>query len=100
MKPETLRIRKPTALPPELKGAPAFSLDRPIKGLKVGLRIDYMWPSWVLICKLWSERLRKDGAEPVVLRVGEHVGEAGMRTKAALEEWAGAVDCAVVGLAN
>jgi hypothetical protein len=49
---------------------------------------------------VWSELLKKDGAEPVILRVTEHVGEEGQHTKDLVDAWASSVDCAVVGLAN
>ncbi len=100
MKPDQLTIRKPTAQFRAKESAPVFNLDRPIKGMRVGLRNDQFWRSWLQVCDVWSEMLRKDGAEPVVLRVGEHVGEEGQHTKDLVDAWASSVDCAIVGLAN
>jgi hypothetical protein len=100
MKPDTISIRKPTSLFPSAKSAPTFNLGRPIKGMRVGLRNDQFWRSWLQVCDVWSEMLRNDGAEPVVLRVGEHVGEEGQYTKEIVDAWASSIDCAIVGLAN
>ena len=100
MKPDQISIRKPTAAFRSNEAAPTYNLDRPIKGLRVGLRNDPFWRSWLQVCDVWSEMLRKDGAEPVVLRIGEHVGEAGQHTKDLVDAWASSVDCAAVGLAN
>ena len=100
MTPESIRIRRPTAIFRPKQSAPTFSLDRPIRGLRVGLRNDQLWRSWLQVCDVWSDLLRRDGALPVVLRIGEHVGEEGERTQTLVEDWAKSVDCAVVGLAN
>lgn len=100
MSSQEIFIRSPIAKLARQQTAPVFSLDRPIKGMRVGLRNDIMWRSWLQICDVWSDLLRKDGAEPVVLRVTEHVGEEGQFTKDLVDAWASSVDCAVVGLAN
>jgi hypothetical protein len=94
-----ITILRPTAPPEPLKSsAPAFKLDRPIKGLKVGLRYESVWRSWTVIAKIWAEKLRRDGAEPVFVNVGVRTGEVGMKTKADLEAWTASVDCAVAGI--
>lgn len=100
MMPDELSIRRPTANFGARRGAPTFALGRPIKGLRVGLRNDHMWRSWLQVCEVWSDLLKRDGAEPVVLRVGEHGGDELEHTNALVDAWAGSVDCAVVGLAN
>lgn len=97
---EQISIRRPTATFRPKQSAPIFNLDRPIKGLRVGIRNDPFWRSWLQISDVWSELLARDGAEPVIMRIGEHVGEEGQRTKEAVTAWANSVDCAVVGLAN
>jgi len=96
----TICIRRPTAVFRSKESAPIFHLNRPIKGLRVGMRNDPFWRSWLQICDVWSELLKRDGAEPVVLRIGEHVGEEGEVTRQQVNAWAKSVDCAVVGLAN
>ena len=100
MKPAEITIRKPTARFGARQSAPTYNLDRPIKGMRVGLRTDKYWRSWLDVCDVWSDMLKKDGAEPVVLRVGEHTGDEGQHTKDLVDAWASSVDCAVVGLAN
>lgn len=100
MNPEQISIRKPTAVFRPKAAAPTFNLGRPIKGLRVGIRNDQFWRSWLQICDIWSAMLIKDGAEPVIMQIGEHVGEGGKNTQAQVEAWADSVDCAVVGLAN
>jgi hypothetical protein len=93
-----LRIRVPTARPRAERGAPAFVLDRPIAGLRVGLRHEGSWRSWMLIVERWQGFLRRDGAEPVVVQTGERVGSEGERTRAEVAKWAASVDCGVSGL--
>ena len=100
MNTEEISIRSPIAKLARPNTAPVFDLGRPIKGMRVGLRNDIMWRSWLQICDVWSDMLRKDGAEPVILRVTEHVGEEGQFTRDLVDAWASSVDCAVVGLAN
>ena len=101
MLPDHLTIRRPTAVFRGAESAPVFNLDRPIRGLRVGIRADLLWTCWPRIAELWSERLRADGAEPVLLEVGDHASEEdAQRNRAAIDAWGGAIDCAVVGLAN
>lgn len=95
-----IRIRRPNVTPPPVSGAPAFSLDRPLKGVRVGFRDDLAWRSWSLVIKDWSERLKKEGAEPVVIVSGQRTGAEGEKTKADIDLWASSVDCAVTGLGN
>ena len=56
------RIRLPTAPIPEQAGAPSYVLSRPITGLRVGLRHEGSWRSWMLIVEQWEAFLRRDGA--------------------------------------
>ncbi len=100
MNSEEITIRKPTASFRARESAPTFDLNRPIKGMKVGIRTDQFWRSWLDVAEVWSEMLKQDGATPVVLRIGEHTGEEGQHTKDLVDTWASSVDCAVVGLAN
>jgi hypothetical protein len=93
-------IRRPIAPEPEIAAAPSFTVDRPLKGLRVGLRDDAAWRSWSMIVGRWAEWLRRDGAEPVILISGQRTGREGEKTRADLDLWANSVDCAVVGLAN
>ncbi len=93
-----LRIRRPTARPPSDTGAPAFLLNRPITGLKVGLRHEGSWRSWMLIVEEWQGFLRRDGATPVVVQTGERTAAEGERTRALVAEWAASVDCGISGL--
>lgn len=93
----TLTIRRPTAdfdAPP----AATYRVDRPLRGLRIGVRQDGTWRSWQVIAAAWVERLRRDGAEPLLLQTGERTGAEGARTRAELEAWTAAVECAVVGL--
>lgn len=93
-----LRIRVPTARPPSDTGAPTYRLDRPIAGLKVGLRHEGSWRSWMLIVEEWQGFLRRDGATPVVVKTGERTAAEGERTRALVADWAASVDCGISGL--
>ena len=97
-RPGMMRVRRPTPAPKPVQGAPAFRLDRPLKGLKVGLRYEPAWRSWTLIAQIWADWLRRDGAEPLMVAVGERTGADGEKTRQELEVWANSVDCAVSGI--
>ena len=84
-----IRIRRPTADFPSDEGAPAFVLDRPIAGVRVGIRHDGTWRSWQYIARVWADFLRRDGAIPVLLQTGERTGPEGEKTRADLEAWHG-----------
>lgn len=101
MLPDHIDIRRPTTTFRGAESAPIFNLDRPIAGLRVGIRTDELWYSWPRIAQRWAEMLRADGAEPVLLEVHDRASEDdAKRTCAALDAWGADIDCAVVGLAN
>ena len=83
---EKLTIRRPTAKPRPQIGAPAFVLDRPLAGVKVGIRHEGSWRSWMLISAVWEKYLVRDGAEPVIVQTGERVGHEGEETRANVEQ--------------
>lgn len=91
-------VRRPTADFPADEGKPAFVLERPIAGVRVGIRHDGTWRSWQYIARVWAGFLRRDGAIPVLLQTGERTGVEGEKTRADLEAWHGEIDCAVSGL--
>lgn len=94
----TMRIRLPTAPPAPAVAAPSFVVDGPLAGLRVGLRHEGSWRSWMLITDVWQKLLAGDAAEPVMLQTGERVGGEGEVTRQAVEQWVGQIDCAVSGL--
>ena len=53
----TIMVRRPTASPRDEVGAPAFTVDGPLRGARVGLRTDLAWRSWKLIAGRWDEFL-------------------------------------------
>ena len=95
---ETLRIRKPTAVYPPPEAAPTFRVDKPVKGLKVGIRHDGQWNSWELIAELWAKKLAEDGAKPMKLLTGEHTGKGAEDTYQRMGKWAQELDAAVIGI--
>ncbi len=97
-KPGKIRIRKPTAAPRAAQSAPTFRVDRPLAGLKVGIRTDPSWLSWTFMAGVWAEFLRRDGAQPSLFAIVEHIGTEGERAIAALKAWAGAQDFLAVGI--
>lgn len=94
----TWEIRLPVAAPRDDVSAPVYTLERPIQGLRVGLRHEGSWRSWMLIVDEWEQFLRADGAEPVILKAGGRVGEEGEQTRADVEAWAKDIDCGISGL--
>jgi hypothetical protein len=95
---ELITIRRPTAPPRERIDAPAYTVDRPLAGLRVGLRHEGSWRSWMWIVDEWTGFLRADGAEPVVLEAGGRVGAEGVQTRADVAAWAADIDCGISGL--
>ena len=94
-----IRILDPTA------GAPdAAIVDEPlagsIAGKIVGIRLDRAWRSFEWVADEWRRELEMRGASVKLWVAGSRVGEEGERTRAELDAFAGAVDVAVVGLAN
>jgi hypothetical protein len=96
--PATWLIRLPTALPGAVTGAPTYTLDRPVAGLRVGLRHEGSWRSWMLIVDEWEKFLLRDGAVPVVLKAGGRVGDEGEQTRSDVRAWAAEIDCGISGL--
>jgi hypothetical protein len=94
------QILSPVAPPPGRTTSPTFDLGRPVAGVRVGLRIDYSWRSYMVVVEEWERLLRGDGAVPHVLWTGERVGSDGERTRSDLDEWSRLVECGVVGLGN
>lgn len=95
---EKIRVRLPVAKPREIVGEPAFTVDRPLEGLRVGMRHEGSWRSWMLIVDVWEGYLRRDGAIPVILKTGERVGDEGVQTRERVQDWAADVDAGVAGL--
>ncbi len=91
-------VRRPTAVPAGDESAPSFVLDRPLAGLRVGIRADRAWRSWRLIGSLWAEFLERDGATVETVETGAQMGEGGAHDRKEIVELANAVDCAIVGL--
>jgi hypothetical protein len=94
----TMFVRRPTAVPAGGESAPSFTLERPLAGLKVGLRTDRAWRSWQLISTLWDEWLRRDGASTEPVETGAQMGTHGAHDRKKIDELANVVDCAIVGL--
>lgn len=91
-------ICRPTATYRSERAVPRIMLDRPLAGLRVGLRHEGSWRSWMFIVDQWSEFLRRDGAEPVVLRAGGRVSDEGEETRKDIEQWIASIDCGISGL--
>jgi hypothetical protein len=96
--PGTIWVRRPTAAPAGEESAPTFTVERPVAGLRFGIRTDSAWRSWQLIGSIWDEYLRRDGASTVCVETGAQVGHAGAGDRKTIEDLASTVDCAVVGL--
>jgi hypothetical protein len=94
------KILWPVAPPPTQVASLTFDLGRPVAGVRVGLRIDYSWRSYMVVVDEWERLLKADGAVPHVLWTGERVGPEGERTRSDLDEWSRLVECGVVGLGN
>jgi hypothetical protein len=89
-------------VPPDAdeRGSKTFDLAGPVRGVRVGLRLDPAWRSFETVVAEWSTLLRADGAEVVVLVTGERVGPTATQTRADIDEWARLIEVGVVGLGN
>ncbi len=94
----TITIRRPTAPPPEQAVAPAYTLDAPIAGRRIGLRTDLAWRSWALIAGDWEKRLRDEGADVRCVETGAQVGDHGRDDRRTIAEWSDEIDGGLVGL--
>jgi hypothetical protein len=97
---DTIEILDPRAQLDDDAFSDTFSLDGPLAGKVVGLRLDRSWRSYEVVLDEWQRQLREAGAVPHVLVTGERVGDEGEQTRADLAEWSKLVDCGVVGLGN
>lgn len=104
---DTWTILSPVSLPPQLEPIAGderpYRLGRPLRGLRVGLEIDYAWLCYVTVIDEWERLLAADGAEPHTLWV-ERSRDAPERdpneVRAEVEQWSQLIDCGVVGLGN
>lgn len=94
----TTTIRVPTAPQRSAEVAPTYRVDGTLAGLRVGLRHEGSWRSWMWIVDEWEGLLRADGAEPVVLEAGGRVGDEGLQTRADVAAWVDSIDCGISGL--
>jgi len=97
---DTITILDPRVIPPRDDETATYNVGGPIAGKTVGLRLDHAWRSYIAIVDEWEDMLEADGATPVLLWVGERVGDEGEKTRADLEEWSRLIDIGVVGLGN
>lgn len=98
--PETITILDPRVQAPPEPEHQTFSVDGPIAGKTVGLRLDTAWRSYIAIVEEWERMLAADGAIPKVFWAGDRVGAEGEKTRADLDEWSRLIDIGVVGLGN
>jgi len=94
-----ITVLDPTAPPPDEELGPGPDAGE-LAGRIVGFRHDLTWRSFEWVIDEWADRLREAGADIVVWTAGNRVGEQGEQTARRLEEFADAVDVAVVGLGN
>ncbi len=95
---ETIWVRRPTAPPAGEVSAPTFRLDRPLRGLTIGLRTDRAWRSWQHIASRWEELLQRDGAQTIAVETGAQIGDPASSDRKHVDELAASVDAAIVGL--
>jgi hypothetical protein len=95
-----IEILSPVPPPEGDERSPVFTLDRPLDGVLVGLRLDKAWRSYITVAEVWEKLLERDGAVPKILWTGDHSGPGAEKTRADVEEWARLVECGVIGLGN
>ncbi|HVM65843.1 MAG TPA: hypothetical protein VMU14_13345 [Acidimicrobiales bacterium] len=95
-----VQVLVPTPPPEDEATSLTYALGAPVRGARVGLRLDTAWRSYEFVVDEWSRRLAEDGAEVVTLVTGERAGPHADQTRTDLDDWSRLVDCAVVGLGN
>ena len=81
-----------------------YTLDRPIAGARVGLRVDFAWRCFKIVIDEWQQLLEADGAQVFPLWVESERGEVkqynpdDLRTD--IDEWSRLIDCGLAGLGN
>ena len=94
-----IRVLDPTAPPPQLEMDRGPDAGR-LSDLKVGIRFDTAWRSFLWAMDEWAPMLRAAGAEVVTWNAGGRIGDQGDKTFAELENFASDVDVGIVGLGN
>jgi len=94
------QVLVPTPPPEHEATSITYALGRPVRGARVGLRLDTAWRSYEFVVDEWATRLAGDGADVVTLVTGERAGPHAAKTRTDLDEWSRLVDCGVVGLGN
>jgi hypothetical protein len=82
------------------RGSATFDLGHPVRGARIGLRLDPAWRSYYVVVDEWTRLLQSDGAEVHVLVAGERVGPTAVQTRADIDEWARLIEVGVIGLGN
>jgi hypothetical protein len=72
----------------------------PLAGKTVGLKTDEFWFAWDYVAEEWAALLQADGAKTVIWREPMPQGVATPLSVADFDQFAGAVDAVVTGLAN
>jgi hypothetical protein len=94
-----IHVLDPTAPPPADDLGPGPDAGD-LPGQVVGIRLDRAWKSFEWVSDEWARRLREAGAAVRLWVAGNRIGEEGETTRRELEEFAAAVDVAIVGLGN
>jgi len=82
------------------RGSATFDLARPVRGARIGLRLDPAWRSYYTVVDEWTRLLEADGAAVHVLVAGERVGPTAVQARADIDEWARLIEVGVIGLGN
>ncbi|HZJ27669.1 MAG TPA: hypothetical protein VFF40_11780 [Acidimicrobiia bacterium] len=94
----TITVVSPTAPPIPIEQAPTFTVDRPLAGLRAGIRTDSAWRSWQLIAGLWADWLERDGATVETVETKGMVGDLGATDRKHIDDLAAVTDFGIVGL--
>jgi hypothetical protein len=78
---DRIEFLAPVPPPEEDLGSSTFTLDKPLGGVVVGLRLDKAWRSYITVAEVWEKNLRDAGAIPRVLWTGDHSGPNAAQTR-------------------
>jgi hypothetical protein len=94
-----VKILDPSAELDDDSPDPGPDLDS-LEGVRVGIRVDILWPSWDWVVDEWTESLEAEGASVETWRSRGRVNDEGDEVLKELEAFLGRVDACIVGLAN
>jgi hypothetical protein len=95
----TITILNPMAKAEEAVDGAGPALES-LRGARIGVRTDWIWPIFEHVVDEWRQQLEAAGATVIVHQAQNHTGPDSEVSEAAFAEFVESVDLVVVGLGN